>query len=169
MGRGYEKSVRADESVETEEDWYANLLWIERRKCVLFASVGMHFPLLVLDVWVAELRDPGTLLREALRATLLRIGASPGQVAEELLRLGRLELGRSTNRRVLGSMNDYAYQAQAYAESCSGVVEADSASISAQIAESPMSAIGYKSPLGLMCERLGIPDRNRLDWLKRVT
>ncbi len=31
-------------------DWYLNLLWFDRRKCLLLAHVGTLFPVFVADV-----------------------------------------------------------------------------------------------------------------------
>jgi hypothetical protein len=44
----------------SEDDWYLNLLWIERNKCLLLTHAGTLFPALTLDVRRADLRPLGS-------------------------------------------------------------------------------------------------------------
>lgn len=39
----------------SDDDWYLNLLWFDRRKCLLLAHVGTLFPVFVADVRKADL------------------------------------------------------------------------------------------------------------------
>jgi len=41
------------------EDWYANLLWLSRRKCLLITHAATLFTVFEADVRAADLRDPG--------------------------------------------------------------------------------------------------------------
>ena len=41
-------------------DWYAHLLWIERKKCILFTNEVTLFNFLALDVKKADLADMNT-------------------------------------------------------------------------------------------------------------
>jgi len=43
----------------SDDDWYLNLLWIERRKCLLLTHAGTLFPVFVADVRKADLRPIG--------------------------------------------------------------------------------------------------------------
>jgi hypothetical protein len=40
----------------SDDDSYANLLWIDRRKCLLIMHAGTLFSLLVADIRVSDLR-----------------------------------------------------------------------------------------------------------------
>lgn len=42
-----------------DADWYLNVLWIERRKCLLLTHSGTLFPVFVPDVHAADLRPLG--------------------------------------------------------------------------------------------------------------
>ena len=44
------------------EDWYANLLWLSGRKCLLLTHAATLFTVLEADVRAADLRDPGRLV-----------------------------------------------------------------------------------------------------------
>ena len=43
----------------SDDDWYLNLLWLERRKCLLFTHAGTLFSAFVGDVRAADLRPIG--------------------------------------------------------------------------------------------------------------
>ena len=50
-------STPATAVVETsEEDWYANLVWVDRRKCLLVTHAGTLFSVFVPNVTAAGLR-----------------------------------------------------------------------------------------------------------------
>lgn len=43
----------------SDEDWYANVLWIDRRECVLVTHVDTLFSVFVADVRAADPRPAG--------------------------------------------------------------------------------------------------------------
>lgn len=45
-----------------DDDWYANLLWLDRRKSVLLTHAGTLFPVLIADVRKRDLQPPGPLI-----------------------------------------------------------------------------------------------------------
>jgi hypothetical protein len=48
-----------------DEDWYANLLWCERRKCLLLTHAGTLFTIFEADVRAAELRATAACQRSS--------------------------------------------------------------------------------------------------------
>ena len=50
-----------------DEDWYANLLWIDREKCLLLTHAGTLFSVVMPGVRVGELRPIGPYVVAALR------------------------------------------------------------------------------------------------------
>ena len=88
------------------EDWYVNLLWVDRRKSLLVTHALTAFSAFIPDVRKAHLQPPGPLLAAAITDAL---------AAENLPRdaLGDLDrqcarLATTASRRVLGLMNDMA-------------------------------------------------------------
>ena len=144
---GLDAAVRAreDTSIETDDDWYAYLKWLDGRKCVLFTNVGTLFPLIVLDARKAQLRELPALFLAEYERNLVNLGATRRQIDRELSVTRDLKIGKSRNQSILGSMNDYAFQADVYVDALGGVKEADALLVSARLGEAPMGVIGYSS------------------------
>ena len=61
------------------EDWYANLLWLSGRKCLLLTHTATLFTALETDVRVADLHDPGPTYAEPYRdCRAVRTAVPPG-------------------------------------------------------------------------------------------
>lgn len=90
----------------SDKDWYANLLWLDGRKCLLLAHAGTLF-----SVFVPDIR----------KSDLVRVGASVVRFIHQELeaegfpldRLGALDsrsvaLAKTESRTVLGYLNEMA-------------------------------------------------------------
>lgn len=91
-------------------DWYANLLWIERRKCLMFTHSETLFTFMALDVRKAEVLPLGAFFVSKLHTELASEGLPAdtfGEVDPETV-----ALGTTASRSVLGSMNNLAYLAE---------------------------------------------------------
>jgi hypothetical protein len=67
---------------QSDDDWYLNLLWIDRRKCVLLVHAGTLFPVFVADVHAADLRPVGPYIVEAIATELAFEGLPPGSLGQ---------------------------------------------------------------------------------------
>lgn len=89
----------------TSDDWYVNLLWFDRRKCLLLAHVDTLFPVFVRDVRKADLipLDPwlGNVVRRELDAEGLP-GDVPGDFSPPVV------MAKTASRQMLGFMNEMA-------------------------------------------------------------
>ena len=93
------------------DDWYAHLLWIEGKKCVLFTHARTLFSFLVPSVKRADLRElPGLLAATAVRE-LGRESLSPDSLG--VLDPDVARITTTASRRVLGTMNDMAVNCHA--------------------------------------------------------
>ena len=136
------------------EDWYANLLWLNGRKCLLLTHAATLFTVFEPDVRVAELRDAGRLvtglisrelLREQLPVDTFRI-ADPASVA----------LAKTADRSVLGCMNDMAFMCEAAATRSGGLAATDIADLNRALRRNINSARDYQPPIELATQRLRI-------------
>ena len=126
-------------------DWYVHLVRFGHSE---FAIVTSERCLLTMLLPARELRTslvPN--LHASLRCLLERLDVPQEQVSRELDGMQPVSFARATNRRVLGSMNDFAFQAGHYLARGD-----DLATIADRLAHTPMSAIGEGS------RHLGLPD-----------
>ncbi len=125
-------------------NWYANLLRIERRKCLLFTNEKTLYSFLVPAVLKENLRH---IEQEFLAHLLLNLKYegfdqdSLERVSDEYRHLG---FSKTASRSVLGSMNDIAYHYEGYIHMEGGIENAKMLQINHKINRMPMSAIGYQ-------------------------
>jgi hypothetical protein len=63
--------------VPAAEDWYGNLLWFDRRKCLLLTHAATLFSVFEADVRAADLRDTHRLVTGLIARELAREGLPP--------------------------------------------------------------------------------------------
>ena len=141
------------EAVPSTDDWYVNLLWIERRKCLLLTHAGRLFPVFVADVRKADLRPIGPyvvgLFDEHLR--------SEGLAADTLGRLhpADVHLAKTASRSILGVMNDAATHARYRIEAMGGIDRSDTVFLNRFLRRALHNRGGeYVTPLDLVAQRL---------------
>ena len=90
-----------------EDDWYANVVWIERRKCLLLVHAGTLFSVFVPDVRKADLMTLGPAVARWIRHEL----ASEGMPEDSLGQIdaGTVTLARTASRVTLGYMNEMGH------------------------------------------------------------
>ena len=102
------RSITLSDLPPTEDDWYLNLLWIARQKCILLTHAGTLFSVFRAGVRSADLRPIGTYLVAAIE-TELRAESLPTDTFSEL-ELGSVRLGKTASRSTLGFMNEMAFE-----------------------------------------------------------
>jgi hypothetical protein len=124
----------------SEEDWYANLLWIERRKCLLLTHAGTLFSIFAPDIRAAEVRALGPylarLVEEALRLEGLPADAL-GSIDQHTLRVAT-----TASRSVLGTMSNMAVQIEYAVASARGLGWCDVDAVNRQLRRTPLSRGG---------------------------
>ncbi|MEH0167376.1 DUF6933 domain-containing protein [Roseateles microcysteis] len=121
-------------------DWYANIVRAGRTQVVLAISERT-----LLSV-VVPAKEGRTLVRrfsEALEPLLLSIGVPAEDVVAERNAMQQSAIAKTANRRVLGSLNDLAFQLEV------GLTHQPERTLLAQslwLAQTPMKVIEYGSP-----------------------
>lgn len=155
-----ELRVSNDDLVDESEssgrlgDWYANLLRIERRKCVMFTNAATLYTFLVAGVLRKDFDRVGDLFRTRLRRTLTHDGYSANDIDLVLEEYGTMFVGRTRSRRVLGSMNDFVWAAETCIWEKGGLQRCDLEELNRWLNESPMSLIGYDNGERAMREKV---------------
>jgi hypothetical protein len=91
----------------TDDDWYLNLVWIERQKCLLLTHAGTLFSVFRAGIHVAELRPLGDYLIDAIEAEL-RAEGLPANTFSQLERHD-LRLAKTASRSTLGFMTEMEF------------------------------------------------------------
>jgi hypothetical protein len=135
------------------DDWYANILWIERRKCLLLVHADTLFPIFHPDVRVDELRPLGPYVVRAVEEELCAEGL-PLDV------LGRLDakdahVAKTASRSILGFMNEMAFHLRYQIDYDGGLDACDTRSLNHRQRRTLHNRDGvYSEPLDLVAERL---------------
>ena len=108
---GLKKSELIDEPPEFSflGQWHANLIYINRQKCVLFVNDKVLINFIVPDVSRAEIRNLAQMFKSMFHCVLADEGYSQEQITKILAEYSEIGIGKSNNRSVLGSINDLAY------------------------------------------------------------
>ena len=117
-------------------DWYVHLIRFGRE----FAVATSERSLLTVLLAPRALRTsliPN--LRAAVETLLVALDVARKFIAHEMAAMEPATFGRATNRRVLGSMNEFVFQASVHMAHGDDLL-----AISRRLAETPMSAIGTK-------------------------
>lgn len=136
-----------------EDDWYANLLWLDRRKCLLITHAGTLFSLFVADVGITDLRPferrIAGLLTDALLEERLPIDALGSLDPDEV------RLAKTASRHVLGVMNQMALEIAWQTDQAGGLWNIDVNELNRHLRRSLHTKDGdYRVPLELVHERL---------------
>ncbi len=133
------------------EDWYANLLWFDRRKCLLLTHVGTLFTILEAYVSVSDLRSTGSLIAAIIKRELLSEGLPPdafGSGLEEVV------YAKTADRSVLGCMNDMAYMCEVAIADSGSLRHTDLVALNRSLRRNINSARDYERPIDLTLGRL---------------
>jgi hypothetical protein len=97
------------ESTTRLGDWYGNILRIGRRQHLLFISERSRLP---VALPISEAKRLGTVFPDAVCERLAIVGVAAGDIADERARMLEIAFGRTKNRSLLGTLNDFAFMAQ---------------------------------------------------------
>ena len=160
VGARSEVLVNADPA---DDDWYANLLWLDRRKCLLLAHAGTLFPVFVADVHKADLMPLGPVVVRLINQQL----ASETLPEDSLGKLdsSSVQLARTASRSVLGYMNETATYCSYAIADYGGLERCDIAALNRELRrELHMSRRppGYFVPIDEVIKRVGVSRRSDL-------
>ena len=122
-------------------DWHANLLRIDRYKCVLFTHDKTLVSLLVPGMRKAEFQTFTAVFHQQLFKLLNLEGLPQHQIAKMLNEYKSIKIGKTNNRSVLGSMNDLAFQAKYRIKVLGGLMSTDVAELNKALNRIPMSPL----------------------------
>lgn len=142
------------EVVSEVGSWHANLLSIERRKCVLFTHDMTLFSVFVVGLKRDDFDHIDHVFGQALFKTMLLFDFEQAEI-ERMLDWSLHNIYTKTNSRsVLGSMNDIAFHLQHHINVDGGLAYADLADLHRRINQIPFKAVGFRFPRECLKELL---------------
>jgi hypothetical protein len=124
-------------------EWYCNLFFLDRRKCLIMTHARTLYTGLLFDVKKADLADFGGLLRRRLNAILVIDGFSREE-RERLLGSAPDSYAGATLRGVIGSMVDHVHMCRHITGREGGVDRVDVDRLNHVLNLTPMSFIGME-------------------------
>ena len=121
------RHITLSELAPTDDDWYLNLFWIARQKCLLLTHAGTLFSIFRAPMRIADLRPIGPSLA-ALIETELRAEALPTDTFAEL-QAETWQITKTTSRSTLGHMTQMAFELQHITAQAGGLDHADIADL----------------------------------------
>jgi len=136
------------------EDWYANLLWLDRRKCLLLTHSATLFTIFEADTTASSLRSTRQLVTGLIGRELRREELPAGTFGD--LEQQEILLAKTADRSVLGCMNDMAFRCEHAIGEAGGLARTDLAELNQALRRNINSARGYRSPIELAAGRLAV-------------
>ena len=135
-------------------DWYANLLWFDRRTCLLLTHSATLFTIFEADVTASSLRATRQLVTGLIGRELRREELPAGTSGD----LGQQEVlpARTADRGVLGGMNDMAFRCEHAIADAGGPARTDLAELNRSLRRNINSARGHCPPIELAARRLAL-------------
>lgn len=143
--------VELAEVPSAPDDWYGNLLWIDRRKCLLIVHADTLFPVFVADVRKPQLVKFGSYVSDAVATALADEGLPSDCLG--LLDPTKVLIARTASRSVLGFMNDMAATSEHLAASAGGLRHVDVDDLNAFLRRTPYNRGGYIRPIEAVRQR----------------
>ncbi|MGI8731106.1 MAG: DUF6933 domain-containing protein [Solirubrobacteraceae bacterium] len=135
-----------------DDDWYANLLWVDQRKCVLLTHAGTLFPVFIPAVRKPDLTPPGPFLVAHIEAAL-----ADEKLPDDVLGpldAGLLRIAKTASRCILGFMNDSARACRNRVDMAGSLEQTDVDDLNRVLRRWLHNRDGYREPLDLVLERM---------------
>jgi hypothetical protein len=132
--------------------WTANLIFMNRRKCILFVNDKTLFNFLVPDVPRQQIRELARMFRGWLSCVLAEESFTEAQIVKILSEYNEIGYSSTKSRSVLGSMNDLAFMYKFSMQSGGGLHSPDFPEIIKEMNRTPMGALGYRLPIEVLFE-----------------
>jgi hypothetical protein len=146
------RAVTLPDLPATDEDWYANLLWLDRQKCLLLTHAGTLFSVFRAGVRAADLRPIRLYVVEAVKAELHSESLPPDILGE--LDPDAVRIATTASRSTLGFMNEMAVHLRYQVAVAGGLNRCDINIVNHHLRRTLHNRGGYVYPIELAAQRL---------------
>ena len=152
------REVTLSEPAPSDDDWYLNLLWIERQKCLLLTHSGTLFSVFRAGIRVADLRPLGDYVVEAIETELRAEQLPAGTFAQ--LDPTDVRIAKTASRSTLGYMKEMAFELEWNIANDGGLDRVDIDELNHALRRQLRShGRDYARPIELVNEHLANPRR----------
>ncbi|NQT72284.1 MAG: hypothetical protein HQ553_05875 [Chloroflexi bacterium] len=142
-----ELKIKPTEDIGRSENignWHANLLWIDRRKCVLFTNDKTLY-----SFFVPAMKKPQfDNFHETFRLYLFKTVTNENLPLKQMEYLQdankEIRIGKTNNRSVVGSMNELAVHVKYSVYDMGGLAAASLTELNYKLNRIPMGAVYYR-------------------------
>lgn len=131
-------------------DWHANLVNIQRRKCVIVTNGKTLFTMFIPFLREFEFQHFDKIFRDNLFNTFLSEGFKQKQIETALDEHEEIVFGKTNNRSVLGSMLDQKYVLNTYLSMYGGLDNISIIELNKYLNRNILSAIKMNNPVEMM-------------------
>lgn len=156
MGLKNDALIQQEPTPSVLGSWHGNLIYIARRKCVLFVNDKTLLNFLIPDVQREQIRQLDTLFRDFLQCVLAEEGFDKTTTAKILQEYAEIGFAKTNSKSVLGSMNDLAFHYKYHIQEAGGVHSCMVPQIIHELNRMPMSAIAACFPVNALRELYGL-------------
>ena len=110
MIKTYDLTIRENINSDVKlGNWYANLIYIDGKKCILLTESETLYSLLLPNFKKGDIKNIESIFKNRLKEALSRINIRQEQIENLVDRLERLKYTTTQSRSILGSMKEYAF------------------------------------------------------------
>ena len=128
-------------------NWYANLLRIDRRKCLLFTNEKTLYTFLIPKILKANLKNIEQEFLINLSYNLQNEGFGLEMINRVMQEYRGIGFAKTSNRQVLGSMNEFMFQYEVLIQMEGGIDNIRILQVNQKINRTIMGALQYKHPI----------------------
>ncbi len=155
------KPIEFETSGETSiRDWHANLLTLDRRKCILVTHTLSLYSFFIFGVTRKDFDNFKVVFNEHLRNQMVSEGVTKSALYDVDAPDVDLVMTKTNSRSVLGSMNEYSYSLEFAVWDWEGADDPDEVKMADYINNTPMSAIEETWPPRQLRKILGKAVKN---------
>ena len=146
------RSIALSELPPTDDDWYLNLLWIDRQKCLLLTHTDTLFSVFRAGVRSTDLRPIGNYLVAAVESELHAENLRNDTFSK--LEPESVQLAKTASRRTLGFMNEMAFELRHFIADAGGLERCDIDVLNHGLRRTLRNRGEYVRPIELVVRRL---------------
>lgn len=159
MGLG--KSELTDQAQEENAllgDWYANLFYVERRKCLIFSNSRTLYSFMLFDLDRASIKNLSSIFRAGLEKALSDDSIAVSTIEQLSGELKDISCGKTHDKSVLGTMNDHVRSVKWIISDNGGLDSSDASEIIKHLNRIPLMPRKYAYSIEELKRVLGIKE-----------